>query len=111
MLQHNNCMCIQPAESKFRVTIFVVYTNNLTMQQVHEAMTKVITVGEKNKKHSVKYLITEHIDIAPDQKGQEPYHDGNYHEHQKIISFNDPKRLNYLEWTRLIPYDGADKKK
>ena len=70
MLQHSNCMCIQPAESKYRVTIFIVYTNNLTMVQVHEAMVKVMTVGEKKKKHSIKYLITEHIDLAPDQKGQ-----------------------------------------
>ena len=72
-----------PAESSFRVTIFVVHTNNLTMAQVHDAMVKVITVVEKKKKCSVKYLITEFLDIGPDQQGQEPYHDGNYCEHKK----------------------------
>ena len=104
MLQHNNCMCIQPAETSFDVTIFVVYTNNLTLSMVHEAMSNVMTVKDTESKHSVKYLITKYVDVGADEQGQKPYHDGKYHEHKKYITFNDPKMLTYRKWQKLIPY-------
>ena len=111
MLQHNNYMCIQPAETKYRTTIFVVYTNNLTIKHVYDAMNKVVPVVELDKKLSIKFLINEFRDIVPDKpEAKDPYHDGKYHAHQKIITFNDQETLTYHEWQRFIPYNAADKR-
>ena len=109
MLQHNHWICIQ-SEAKHDITIFVVYTNNLTREAVAEAMNKVEPVTKDDEKLSIKFLITQFKDMPPDAAdAKKPYH-GKFQAHQKIISFDDKEKLTYQIWQKLIVYDPTKKK-
>ena len=103
MKQHNHLIVVKCMEND-EVDLYILYTNNLPINTVYDALRYATTEFQPNKKLAVTYLVSKIWDVPQEN---ETYHKKGYTAHEKIITFDEWNLMPFETWKKLTVFNKA----